>query len=46
MITMTFKSKKTGDALIPSKGYLRLWATKLAKESVADFIKEINSIDD
>ena len=43
---MIFKSKDTGDALIPSKGYLRLWAIKAAKESVATFRKELDSKDD
>ena len=46
MILIIFKSKETGDALIPPKGYLRLWAINAAKESVDKIIKQMDSIDE
>lgn len=45
MIFRIFKSKDTGDALIPSREYL-IESTKLAKESAVHFRKEIDLMDD
>ena len=43
---MIIKSEDTGDTLLPSEEYLRKYAIRLAKESVARNIKQMDSMDD
>ena len=43
MSEMIIKSKNNGDALIPSREELAMWAIISARESVLEFKKELDS---
>lgn len=43
---MIFKSKDSDDTMLPFDWYLKKYAEKLAKEAIADFRKELDSMND
>ena len=43
---MIFKSKDSGDTILPFEWDLKKYAEKLAEEAVADFRKRLDSIND